>query len=399
MVSFKSLALHLGALLTATAAPAPGSSITRADVAGKYIVTLKSDLVSPQVDSHVSWVNHVQKRGLGLEGRSGGGVDKVWNGNFKGYSGEFDDATIAEIEKSEEVLAVEPVQEWELYTLTSQTGAPWGLGSISHRTPDHTTYVYDDSAGEGTYAYVIDTGINDAHRTFGGRGSLGYNAYPGAPDADRNGHGTHCAGTIAGSEYGVAKKANVIAVKVFDTGSSSTEIVLDGFEWAVANITASGREATSVISMSLGGPRSTAFNAAVEAAYSRGILTVVAAGNSAANANNYSPASAPNAVTVGATDIGNTRASFSNFGNVVDVFAPGVNILSSWIGSATATNSISGTSMACPHVAGLALYLKTLEGLSSPGSVARRIVELATTGVVGSPGSGSPNRLAYNGAA
>lgn len=150
--------------------------------------------------------------------------------------------------------------------------------------------------------------------------------------------------------------------------------------------------------MSLGGPASTAFNAAVEAATEQGVLSVVAAGNSFADASRYSPASAPSAITVGAVDKTNTKPGFSNFGPVVDVFAPGVDVLSAWIGGDDATNIISGTSMATPHVAGLVLYLKALEGLASPAEVTDRIVELATTDVVQSPGTGSPNRLAFNGA-
>jgi oryzin len=149
--------------------------------------------------------------------------------------------------------------------------------------------------------------------------------------------------------------------------------------------------------MSLGGPKSDAFNNAIEAAYQSGVLTVVAAGNSYDDARYYSPASAENAVTVGAVDVTNTKPAFSNSGPVVDVFAPGVDVLSTWIGGPDATETISGTSMACPHVAGLSLYLRALEGLVSPAEVTNRIKELATPGVVLSPGSGSPNFLAYNG--
>jgi oryzin len=175
--------------------------------------------------------------------------------------------------------------------------------------------------------------------------------------------------------------------------------VLDGYNWAVTNITNTpGRKEQAVISMSLGGGRSDAFNAAVQEAYSAGVHTVVAAGNDNANAYNYSPASAPNATTVGAIDIDNNRASFSNYGELVDLFAPGVNIKSAWYTSNSATNTISGTSMACPHVAGLSLYLRAREGLTTPKSVARRLKELATSGVVQDAGSGSPNLLAYNGA-
>jgi oryzin len=166
----------------------------------------------------------------------------------------------------------------------------------------------------------------------------------------------------------------------------------------VTNITNTpGRSQQSVISMSLGGAKSDAFNLAVDSAYRSGVLTVVAAGNDNKDAKDYSPASAPNAITVGAIDINNKRASFSNFGPLVDVFAPGVGITSTWIGSNSATRTISGTSMACPHIAGLSLYLRAKEGLTTPRSVTDRIKELATRNVVQDPGRGSPNLLAFNG--
>lgn len=174
--------------------------------------------------------------------------------------------------------------------------------------------------------------------------------------------------------------------------------MLDGYEWAVNNITGTnGRAERSVISMSLGGGRSNAINAAVDAAFHAGVLTVVAAGNSGADAALYSPASAPNAITVGAIDIRNNRASFSNFGRLVDIFAAGVDITSAWIGSNDATRSLSGTSMACPHVAGLALYLRAKDGLTTPASVTESIKNLGTKSVVMNAGIGSPNLLAYNG--
>lgn len=310
---------------------------------------------------------------------------------------------------------MEAVQVVELYETVTQTSAPWGLGSISHRTPDWEEYVYDDSAGEGMWAYVIDSGVNAEHVEFEGRAFFGYNAQPTAGDEDTQGHGTHCAGTIASRAYGVAKRANVMAVKVFADGSvglpvhsldsshanrvqSSTDIVLDGINWAVDNITATpDRTGRAVISMSLGGGRSQAINSAVQAAYNAGVLSVVAAGNSGADASMYSPASAPNAITVGAIDRQNSRPDFSNYGRVVDIFAPGVDVLSTWIGGDDATEVLSGTSMACPHVAGLALYLMALEGLETPQQVTARIRELGTDGVVDNAGQGSPNLLAYNG--
>ncbi|KAF4972040.1 hypothetical protein FSARC_1308 [Fusarium sarcochroum] len=375
------------------------TSTTDDDVVdGKYIITLKSKLPEDKLEQHIEWVGDLHNGSLFRRDESG--VDKIWNETFKGYSGEFDKKTIEEIEGSDDVVAVEPVRKVQLYqSITTQNPSTWGLGSISHRTPNWREYRYFPPAGRNMYAYVIDTGININHTDFEGRASLGYNAIRGAEFVDANGHGTHCAGTIAGRQYGVAKNANLVAVKVFHTGGSTTDIVLDGYEWAVSNITNTpGRAQQSVISMSLGGGRSDAFNRAVDVAYNAGVLTVVAAGNDNANASNYSPASAPNAITVGAIDINNNRASFSNFGALVDIFASGVNIPSTWIGSNTATRTISGTSMACPHVAGLALYLKARESLSTPEDVTRRIKRLATTGAVREAGEGSPNLLAYNGA-
>ncbi|KEY70560.1 hypothetical protein S7711_02714 [Stachybotrys chartarum IBT 7711] len=365
-------------------------------IPGRYIVTLRPDVVAPQVASHVSWVHDVQARSI--HRRDEQGVDKVWTGLFKGYSGEFDEATVAEIAQQGEVAAIEAVQVVELYETVTQTSAPWGLGSISHRTPDWEEYVYDDSAGEDMWAYVIDSGVNTDHVEFEGRAFFGYNAQPTAGDEDTQGHGTHCAGTIASRAYGVAKRANVMAVKVFADGSTTTDILLDGINWAVDNITATpDRTGRAVLSMSLGGGRSQAINSAVEAAYNAGVLSIVAAGNSAADASMYSPASAPNAITVGAIDRQNGRPDFSNYGRLLDIFAPGVDVLSTWIGGDTATEVLSGTSMACPHVAGLALYLMALEGLETPQQVAARIRELGTDGVVGDAGQGSPNLLAYNG--
>ena len=212
-------------------------------------------------------------------------------------------------------------------------------------------------------------------------------------NTDGNGHGTHCAGTVAGSTYGVAKAAKLVAVKVLGAdGGGTTSGVISGIQWVGTNA-----PAKSVLSMSLGGGASSALNTAVRNTIAKGVTVVVAAGNDGANAANYSPASEPLAITVGAIDINDNRASFSNYGSVVDIFAPGVNVLSSWIGSNSATNTISGTSMACPHVAGLAAYLIALEGLSTPAAVQSRIKALGTSGKVISPGSGSPNLIAYNG--
>lgn len=239
--------------------------------------------------------------------------------------------------------------------------------------------------------------VNSAHTDFGGRASLGYTAVSGTTDTV--GHGTHVAGTIAGSKYGVAKQATVVAVKVFAGDSGTTADVLDGFDWAVNDIISKGRTSVSAISMSLGGGLSTAFNSAVNSAYSSGVITVVAAGNDGANAANTSPASAANAVTVGATTNTDSLASYSNYGAVVDILAPGTGITSDWIGSTSAVATISGTSMATPHVTGLVLYLKGLGGLTTPATTIARLKSLATTGLISGVPSGTTNSFVYNGQA
>ncbi|KAM0207668.1 hypothetical protein ACHAQD_008482 [Fusarium lateritium] len=392
MYSFKLLLALLPAAVVV--AQSKGGDI----IPGNYIVTMRQQIDDGKLEQHLEWVDDLHLGSLVRRGEDG--VDKIWNHTFKGYCGEFDRETIKKINASDDVLNVEPVRVVELFqSITTQRPSTWGLGSISHRTPNWKEYPFDASAGLGMYAYLIDTGVNTNHTDFQGRAVLGYNAITGAPFVDVDGHGTHCAGTIAGKQYGVAKRATVVAVKVFNGGSTTTAIVLDGYNWAVTNITNTpGRSQQSVISMSLGGAQSDAFNLAVDSAYRSGVLTVVAAGNDNKDAGNYSPASAPNAITVGAIDINNNRASFSNFGSLVDVFAPGVDIVSTWIGrSNSATQSLSGTSMACPHVAGLSLYLRAKEGLTTPRGVTERIKELATKNVVRNPGSGSPNLLAFNG--
>lgn len=218
---------------------------------------------------------------------------------------------------------------------------------------------------------------------------------------DDQGHGTHVAGTIAGASYGVAKRANIIAVKILGrNGSGSTSKVLSGIVWTIAHSMSGGRSPLkSVANMSLGGSYSRAINHAVEAAAAQGLTFVVAAGNDGEDASGYSPASSPDAITVGATDPGDLRASYSNYGSVVDVFAPGTRIVSTWNTSPVAVHVLSGTSMACPHVAGLAAYLIAQEGLSGPSSVSARIRALSQHGVVENPGPGSPNAFAWNGAA
>ncbi|KAI1209365.1 subtilisin-like serine protease pepD [Annulohypoxylon truncatum] len=371
-------------------------------VPGKYIVNLK-----PAVDikAHLSWVRDVHKRSLDLCVTAG--LEKTFSfAGFAGYAGEFDDDTIAKILADANVLSVEQDRVGRISALVQQGDAPWGLESISSRTPitdtntrGHT-YSYDSTAGSGTFAYVLDSGVLTNNTQFNGRAIKGYNAWNGTESFDDHfGHGTHVAGTIASETYGVAKQATVIDVKVVrSVGYSTLAHVIDGINWVVNNVTGTpGRAGKSVINMSLAFSTSTSLNRAVDAASASGILSVVGAGNDNALASTRSPASASTALTVGAVSANRTRAPFSNYGPEVDVFAPGVNVASLW-NEEGAESVNSGTSMSSPHVAGLALYLKGLEdGLDSPAATIKRIKQLAQSDVVVDAGEGSPNLLAYNG--
>jgi subtilisin family serine protease len=241
-------------------------------------------------------------------------------------------------------------------------------------------YKYTDAAdGSGVTVYVIDTGIYTANVEFGNRAVWGTNTVDSAK-TDGNGHGTHCAGTIGGNTYGMAKGAKLVAVKVLsDSGSGSTAGVISGIQWAVKDKKGPG---AAVGSMSLGGGKTATMNAAVADATTQGLIMVVAAGNDNKNACNYSPASTPEAITVAASDNKDNKATFSNFGDCVHVFAPGVAITSAWIGGPSAVNTISGTSMACPHVAGqVAKYLETQP--NAKASVAKAwIVANAQAGII-----------------
>ncbi len=397
MVGFQQLAVLAAALIPAVAGlpkPIPRPRVDQDIIPGKYIITLQKGLAESLVEQHFQFASGVHAR----SGSGFWGIAKKWSFNtFNGYSAHFDEATIEQVRQDASVLAVEPDRVRHLLTTETQKDATWGLASISHKSRNSSDYIYDSAAGEGQFAYIIDTGLLETHEEFEGtRAVLGYNAVDNTDFKDIDGHGTHVAGTICGKTYGVAKKATCVSIKIFNGGSASTETVLEGYQWAVKNITDEGRQASSVISMSLGGGKSEAENSAVEAAYGQGILTVVAAGNDGVDAADYSPASAPNAITVGAADITNTRASFSNFGDVVDIFAPGVDVKSSWIGSDAATNRLDGTSMATPHVSGLILYLKSVfpGELDDPAAATKKLIDLAVSGIKDPQ---SVDRRAYNG--
>ena len=283
--------------------------------------------------------------------------------------------------------------------LVTQNNAPWGLGSISSRTRGASSYIYDNTAGRGTFSYIVDTGIRTSHQDFGGRAQFGFNAVAGTNNNDNQGHGTHVAGTVGGTTYGVAKQTTLIAVKVFEGRQGTASDVIAGFDWAVNDIVSKGRQNSAVVNMSLGGAGSTVWDQAITAAWNRGVLAVVASGNENQLASNRSPARSPEVICVGNVQSDDARrggSTGSNFGPAVDIFAAGTGIVSAYFDSDTSTATLTGTSMASPHVAGLVSYLRSLEGLSSAAAVKARVLELATPNRV-TDTQGSANLLAYNG--
>ncbi|RYP62686.1 hypothetical protein DL771_009627 [Monosporascus sp. 5C6A] len=398
----KQAALLLSAIVPALAAPTTpqhGSAVP-----GKYIVQVKPELTETDFESQIQWVADVHKRSISR--RDTAGPEKTFSfDGFKAYSGEFDDHTVALIKANESVLIVEPdLVVNPLDELVTQENAEFNLALISSLLAFENRgavnpYVYDESAGTGQFAYVVDTGIYVEHEDFGGRAFKGYNARPEVPWQDDHGHGTHCAGTVGSITYGVAKNVTLFDVKVLDqNGAGTISNMLDGYTWVVNNATASGRIGRSLVSMSLGWARSDIINDAVQAAYEAGLVTVVSAGNDFGNPFNKSPASAPNAVTVGSTDYRRRRASYSNAGPLIDIWAAGSEVLS-LAPTQGGTAMMSGTSMATPAVAGLVAYLRALHGgLEDPAAAIAKLKEVALRDVV-SDVRDSPNLFAHNGAA
>lgn len=395
----------------------------------KYIVVFKENVDAAAAQFHHEFVaaRHGQDvaaaganplRDIGVEG---GVADTFDIANLMaGYSGYFLDSTIEWIRRDPAVAFVERDSMVYANEFEVQKGAPWGLARISHRAPlslsSFNQYLHDSDGGAGVTSYVIDTGVFVDHVQFEGRAKWGATIPQGDADVDGNGHGTHCAGTIASKDYGVAKQAEVVAVKVLrSNGSGSMSDVVKGVEFAAKAHQAAVKAGKkgfkgSTANMSLGGGKSPALDLAVNAAVKAGIHFAVAAGNENQDAANTSPASAELAITVGASTISDARAYFSNFGLTVDIFAPGLNIVSTYIGSDTATATLSGTSMASPHIAGLLAYYVSLQpgadseffvsdkGVST-GQLKKNLVNYATKSkLTDIPDDGTPNLLAFNGA-
>jgi subtilisin family serine protease len=291
------------------------------------------------------------------------------------------------------VLVVE--DDLEVTTAAIQNVAPWGLDRIDQKLlPLSTTFDDKDQSGLNTYSYVVDTGIDATNLDFEGRVAAGFTAVlDGRGSADCNGHGTHVAGTIAGKTYGVAKKSTLIPVRVLDcAGSGSYSTVITGLDWIAANHRSGD---AAVVNMSLGGPASSTLDGAVRNLIAKGINVVVAAGNSNADACNYSPARVIDAITVGATTDADVRANYSNIGSCLDLFAPGSSITSTWLGI-NGTQTISGTSMASPHVAGAVARFISLNPTLTPAQVAQSLRSSASRDLIQGAGTSSPNLLLHS---
>ena len=354
-------------------------SATSQVIPGRFIVTLRED-VDPAA----------------VAGEHGLRPDFVYRAALRGFAGGMSEAARSGLLRDARVLRIEP--DGIAHTQATQSGATWGIDRIDQRSrPLSTTYTYTNT-GSGVRAYIIDTGIRTSHAEFGGRAVAGFDAVTSGGTAnDCNGHGTHVAGTVGGATYGVAKGVTLVAVRVLDcAGSGSWSGVIAGMDWVTAN-----RVTPAVANMSLGGGASVSVDDATRRMIAAGVATAIAAGNGnqggrQQDACKYSPARVAEGMTIGATTQTDTKTSWSNYGPCVDFFAPGYQITSAWYTSNTATNTISGTSMAAPHVAGVAaLYLQSNPGATA-AAVGTALYDNTTKGIVTSSSTAKNHLLFTN---
>ncbi|KAG8410344.1 hypothetical protein J3459_017154 [Metarhizium acridum] len=382
--------LLLNLLPLAIAAPAKRAEpapllVPRGDtIPDKYIVKYRETFSISSADSIIK-AHHAE-------------AEKVYSHVFNGFAGALNATAIETLLHHPGVEFIENDATVKISAFIEEPGAPWGLSRISHRRGQggsYGSYAYDDSAGEGTCAYVIDTGVDGSHPDFEGRAQL-IRSFINGENYDGNGHGTHVSGTIGSRSYGVAKKTTIYGIKVLSNqGSGDYSGILAGMDFAIQDSRQRRCPKGVVANMSLGGGYSAAINQAAAQMIRSGVFLAVAAGNDANDASNTSPASEPSVCTVGATDSLDKISSFSNYGAPLDILAPGSDILSTWPGGGT--NSISGTSMATPHVVGLAAYLASLEGFPGAQALCERIRSLATPGTISNVPPGTVNLLAFNG--
>ncbi|MDC4388013.1 S8 family peptidase [Acinetobacter baumannii] len=362
--------------------PVNDSSQAKGIIKNQYIVILNKDAGSSK-----DFAQNIAKQHAGK-------VLQSYDTVLKGFAIYLPDtagaAFIEAMKKNPHVLSVESDTIVNI-DATTQSNPDWGLDRIDQKAlPLNSAYSYLQT-GSGTTAYIVDTGILSSHQEFSGRVLSGYTAISdGNGTTDCNGHGTHVAGTVGGTTYGVAKNVNLVPIRILGCdGSGASSNVIAGLDWILKN----GKK-PAVVNMSLGGATSSSLDSAVENLYNNGYVMVVAAGNSNTDACTSSPARVNKAITVAATDNTDTRASYSNYGSCVDIFAPGSQINSSWIGSNTATKILNGTSMATPHVAGVVVEMLQSTPTASPQTISTNLLNQASSNVVKNP-SGSPNRLLY----
>ena len=376
------VSLHSATVLAqASNTPATHAYASSRPVSEHYIVVFKENVANPATEAQT------------LVRAVGGRLLHTYTNTIKGFAAQLPAAAVQALQNNPNVDFIEQDQTVKLNQTSPQNQTTWGLDRIDQVDRPLSTQYFFNYDGAGVHAFIIDSGIRADHSEFSGRVLSGYSSISdGNGTNDCNGHGTHVAGTVGGTTYGVAKGVSLIPVRVLDcTGSGAWSGVIAGIDWAAASTLR-----PAVANMSLGGGASAAVDAAVAAAVDKGVTMVVAAGNSNANACNYSPAREPKAITVGATTTDDVRASYSNFGTCVDIFGPGSNITSAWHTSATTINTISGTSMASPHVSGVAVLALAANRNATPASVATFLSTNATLNRVTSAGVGSPNKLVYS---